>query len=105
LRRHIHLLVSLLISTSVPVRADVVDEYVKAQMQTLHIPGLSIAVVEKGRLIKAAGYGLANMETDTPATPETVYKIASLSKQFLAAAVMLLVEEARSGWTTRQKNT
>ena len=73
------------------------DEYVKVQMQTLHIPGLSIAVVEKGRLIKAAGYGLANVETDTPATPETVYKIASLSKQFLAAAVMLLVEEGKIG--------
>ena len=54
-------------------------------------------MVEKGRLIKAAGYGLANVETDTPATPETVYKIASLSKQFLAAAVMLLVEEGKIG--------
>lgn len=97
LRRHIHLFLSLLIAISVTARADAVDEYVKAQMQALHIPGLSIAVVEKGRLSKAAGYGLANVETDTPATPETVYKIASLSKQFLAAAVMLLVEEGKIG--------
>jgi len=97
LRRHFHLLLSLLIATCSPARADAVDEYVKAQMQSLHIPGLSIAVVEKGRVIKAAGYGLANVETDTPATPETVYKIASLSKQFLATAVMLLVEEGKIG--------
>jgi D-alanyl-D-alanine carboxypeptidase len=97
LSRHFHLLLSLLIATCSPVHADAVDEYVRVQMQTLHIPGLSIAVVEKGRLIKAAGYGLANVETDTPATPETVYKIASLSKQFLATAVMLLVDEGKIG--------
>jgi D-alanyl-D-alanine carboxypeptidase len=99
--RHIHLFLALVIATSGTARADAVDEYVKAQMQTLHIPGLSIAVVEKGRLIKAAGYGSANVETDTPATPETVYKIASLSKQFLAAAVMLLVEEGKIGLDDR----
>jgi D-alanyl-D-alanine carboxypeptidase len=96
-RRHINLFLSLLIATSLPVHADAVDEYVNAQMQKLHIPGLSIAVVKDGRLIKAAGYGLANAETDTPATPETVYKTASLSKQILATAVMLLVQEGKVG--------
>ena len=101
MNRNSHLVLSLLIGASVPVRADAVDDRVKAQMQALHIPGLSIAVVEKGRLIKAAGYGLANVETDSPATPETVYKIASLSKQFLAAAVMLLVEEGKIGLDDR----
>jgi D-alanyl-D-alanine carboxypeptidase len=95
--RHINLFLSLLIATSLPVRADAVDEYVSAQTQKLHIPGLSIAVVKDGRLIKAAGYGLANVETDTPATPETVYKTASLSKQILAPAVMLLVQEGKIG--------
>ena len=95
--RNTHLVLSLLIGASLPVRADAVDDYVKAQMQTLHPPGLSIAVLERGRLIKVAGYGLANVETDTPATPETVYKIASLSKQFLSAAIMLLVQEGKIG--------
>jgi len=97
LSRNTHLVLSLLIGASLPVRADAVDDYVKAQMQTLHPPGLSIAVLERGRLIKVAGYGLANVETDTPATPETVYKIASLSKQFLSAAIMLLVQEGKIG--------
>ena len=49
-----------------------VDDYIKLQMQRRHIPGLSLAVVKDGKMIKAKGYGLANVETNTPATPETV---------------------------------
>jgi CubicO group peptidase (beta-lactamase class C family) len=74
-----------------------VDGYVKQRMRELHIPGLSLAVVKEGRVIKANGYGLANLETNTPATPETVYKTASLSKPFIAAAVLLLMQEGKIG--------
>jgi CubicO group peptidase (beta-lactamase class C family) len=74
-----------------------VDDYVKERMRELHIPGLSLAVVKEGRIIKASGYGLASLETNTPATPETVYKTASLSKPFIAAAVLLLMQEGRIG--------
>src|SRR5438034_9355350 len=41
-------------------RADEVDDYVKAQMNKQHIPGLSLAVVKNGHIEKSAGYGLAN---------------------------------------------
>jgi CubicO group peptidase (beta-lactamase class C family) len=100
--RHSGILVlSFLIAASTPSQADQVDEYVKAQMHNLHVPGLSIAVVKEGKLIKAAGYGLANVETDTPATPESVYKIASISKQFIATAIMLLVQERKIGLEDR----
>ncbi|HWF06464.1 MAG TPA: serine hydrolase domain-containing protein [Candidatus Angelobacter sp.] len=71
------------------------DDYVTAQMQWEHIPGLSLAVVKDGKIILAKGYGLANVETRTPATPETVYKIGSVSKQFLAAGIMLLVQDGK----------
>lgn len=72
-----------------------VDTYVKAEMQKEHIVGLSLAVVKGGRIVKATGYGLANVETGTPATPETVYKIASISKQFLAAGIMLQQQDGK----------
>jgi D-alanyl-D-alanine carboxypeptidase len=72
-----------------------VDTYIRSEMQKTHIPGLSLAVVENGRIVKVAGYGLANVETHTPATPNTVYKIGSVSKQFLAAGIMLLVQEGK----------
>lgn len=80
-----------------PARADEVDEYVRAFINKLNIPGLSLAVVRDGRLVKAAGYGLANLELNAPATPETVYEIGSITKQFTAEAILLLVEEGKLG--------
>ena len=87
----------LLLAGSLVVKADVVDDYITTQMRWQHIPGLSIAVVRDGKIIKAKGYGLANLETGSSATPESVYKIGSVSKQFIAAGTMLLVEEGKIG--------
>ena len=64
-------------------------------MQRQHIPGLSLAVVRDGKVAKAKGYGLANIETNTPATPQTVYQIQSMTKQFTATGIMILVEEGK----------
>ena len=64
-----------------------VDAYVKGEMQKGHIAGLSLAVVKDGRIVKATGYGLANVETGTPATAETVYKIASVSKKVMTTLI------------------
>lgn len=77
------------------VRADEVDRYVTAFLAAHAIPGLSLAVVRDGKLLKAAGYGLANLESNSAATPETMYEIGSITKQFTAQAVMLLVQEGR----------
>ena len=85
----------LLLTAAVAVRADKVDDYVKAEMQKQHIPGLSLAVVKDGKIIKAEGYGLANVELNVPARPETVYKIGSVSKQFIAAGILLLLQEGK----------
>ena len=87
-------LVLLLIAT-VPVRADKVDDYVKAEMQRQHIPGTSIAVLKDGKIIKVEGYGLANVELNVPARPESVYKIGSVSKQLIAAAIMILIQDGK----------
>src|SRR5258708_3843847 len=64
-------------------------------METQRIPGLSIAVVRKGEIVKAKGYGFANVELNVPAKPETVYQSGSMGKQFTATAVMMLVEEGK----------
>lgn len=76
-------------------RADRVDDYVREQMRLRHIPGLALAVVRDGRVVKEAGYGLANVELDVPVSPSTVFEIGSISKQITAAAVMMLVEEGK----------
>jgi len=76
-------------------KADKIDDYVSARMRQLHIPGLSLAVVRAGRVTKAQGYGIANLELSAHATRETVYEIGSNTKQFTAAAIMMLVEEGK----------
>ena len=58
-------------------------------------PGCALGVVQRGDLVYARGYGMANLETRTPITPETAFYIASTSKQFTAAAVSLLASEGR----------
>ena len=80
---------------SSPACADKVDDFVKAQIQERHIPGVSIAVVRDGQLVKAQGYGLANVELNAPATAETIYQSGSVGKQFTATLVMMLVEEGK----------
>ena len=68
------------------------DDFIKAEMRRQNIPGLSLAVLRHGNVIKTAGYGFSNIKNRTPATPETIYKIASVSKQFVAAGILTLVQ-------------
>ena len=58
-------------------------------------PGPSVAVVRDGQLIFAKGYGLENIETDSSATVDTVFRAGSISKMFTAAAIMRLVEDGK----------
>jgi D-alanyl-D-alanine carboxypeptidase len=75
--------------------ADPTDDFIKREMQKQRIPGLALAVVKNGVVVKAAGYGVADRKTAVPVTPETVFKIASVSKQFMAAGIMVLVQDGR----------
>lgn len=74
-----------------------VDRYVAEQMREQRIPGLSLAVVREGQVIKAKGYGWANLEFNAPVTPGTKFESGSIGKQFTATAVMMLAEEGKIG--------
>lgn len=60
-------------------------------------PGMTIGIVRAGELIIHASAGLANIELAVPITPATTFRIASVSKQFTCAAILLLLEEGRLG--------
>jgi len=59
------------------------------------VPGASVVVIRDGRVTVRRAYGTANLERHTPATPETNYRLASVSKQFTAMAVMLLIRDGK----------
>ena len=66
-------------------------------MRKHHVPGISLAIVQRGQVVLAKGYGQANVELAVPATEDTVYQLASVTKTFTAAAIMLLVHEGKLG--------
>jgi D-alanyl-D-alanine carboxypeptidase len=72
-----------------------VDAAVADALAASSVPSASIAVVQNGRLVYAKAYGAARLEPRTPATPEMRYSIGSISKQFTAAAVLMLAEEGK----------
>lgn len=91
------LLLAPLGASSAQRRVDAVDEYVERAMARQHIPGLSLAVLRHGRVIKAKGYGVASVEHRAPATPHTVYELASTTKPFVATAILLLAQDGKLG--------
>ncbi|HKD52344.1 MAG TPA: serine hydrolase domain-containing protein [Candidatus Acidoferrum sp.] len=74
-----------------------VDALVQSELQKQHIPGAAVGVYRDGKLTRAQGYGLANVEWDAAVTPDTIFQSGSVGKQFTATAVMMLVEEGKVG--------
>src|SRR5579863_5318256 len=70
-----------------------IDSFVTAELARQHIPGIELGIYSRGRVLLAKGYGLADVELDVPVKAETVFQSGSVGKQFVSAAVMMLVEE------------
>jgi CubicO group peptidase (beta-lactamase class C family) len=73
------------------------DAIVRNAMRTHQIPGVCLGVIRNGRLIKATGYGYANVELKTPVSPASIFQSGSVAKQFTATAVMMLAQEGKIG--------
>ncbi len=72
-----------------------VDKIAKTALDELGAPSAVVAVVVDGKLVYVHAYGKARLEPPTPATVQMRYSIGSISKQFTAAAILLLVEEGK----------
>lgn len=73
------------------------DQRIEAAMAEDNIPGVLIGVASRGRLVHMQSYGMANVELRVPVSDSTVFEIGSISKQFVTAAIMLLVEDGKVG--------
>lgn len=72
-----------------------IDAIVEAPINDGKVAGTSIAVVHKGQTLVAKGYGKADLEWDIPTPPDATYEIGSVTKQFTAAAILLLRDEGK----------
>ena len=78
--------------------ADLIEKIDKVATDTLAktgVPSASIAIVKDGQIVYTKAYGDARLEPKTPATPQMRYSIGSISKQFTAAAILLLQEQGK----------
>ncbi|MGB7350311.1 MAG: serine hydrolase domain-containing protein, partial [Candidatus Acidiferrales bacterium] len=74
-----------------------IDQYVTAEMAKERIPGAEVGIYHRSQILLAKGYGLADVELSVPVKPETLFQSGSVGKQFVSAAVMMLVEEGKVG--------
>jgi D-alanyl-D-alanine carboxypeptidase len=88
---------TVLFSTLQPLltRADVIDDLVQAEIASQKIPGAAVIVVRAGEVVKVGAYGLADKQREIPVTPDTIFRLQSVSKSFAAAGILLLVEEGK----------
>jgi CubicO group peptidase (beta-lactamase class C family) len=85
----------LLFGAAASAHADKVDDYIQHQMAINHVPGVAVAVVRDGKVIKMKAYGLANLEWQQRVTPDTAFQLASSTKPFTGMLVMRLQEEGK----------
>jgi len=78
-----------------PQRLKSIDSFVAREMARQGIPGLAVGIYSRGRVLLAKGYGQANVELGVPVKPETMFNSGSVGKQFVSAAIMMLVEEGK----------
>ena len=77
------------------VRLERFEKEVDELRSRLKIPGLSAVVVKDQKVLLAKGYGFADLENRIPATPDTLYSIASVTKTFASTLVMRLMEQGK----------
>jgi D-alanyl-D-alanine carboxypeptidase len=82
-------------STIAPDLRQKIDKAAQDVLTHTGVPGASVAIVKDGAIAYVQAYGSARLDPDTPARPEMRYSIGSISKQFTAAAVLLLQEDGK----------
>ncbi|HXL18644.1 MAG TPA: serine hydrolase domain-containing protein, partial [Streptosporangiaceae bacterium] len=71
------------------------DEFVERERRRQHIPGVSLALTDRDRLLRVKTYGFANLDARTPLTPDHLLEIGSITKSFTSIALLQLRDEGR----------
>jgi CubicO group peptidase (beta-lactamase class C family) len=79
-------------------RLDRLCEQLDRQRESLHIPGCALAIVKDDQVILSRGFGVSDVEKNTPVMPQTLFAIGSSSKAFTAALCAMMVDEGKMTW-------
>jgi CubicO group peptidase (beta-lactamase class C family) len=93
MRTHVFSLLIVSLSAMAHGQADI-GKIVKDRMERAKTPGVTVAIIRDGKA-EITGYGYADLENKVPAKAETVYQIGSVTKQFTATMIMMLVEQGK----------
>lgn len=78
-----------------PIDANQIDSIIRRNIADKHIIGVSVGIMQNGRVVFARGYGVANIQSRTPVTPSTMFAIGSVTKQFTCSSIMMLQEQKK----------
>ncbi len=82
-------------STTTSASIEKARMYVQQLHQKLGVPGISIAVGRKDKIVWAEGFGFADKDKETPVTPQSIFRMGSISKSLTSAAIGLLYEKGK----------
>ena len=81
------------------VNAAQLDSIIRRAVADKHLVGLSVGVMQDGKIVLAKGYGVKTLGTTDSVTPRTMFAIGSVTKQFTCSALMILAEEKKLSLT------
>src|SRR4051812_41675781 len=76
-----------------PIDPSQIDSIIRQQIAEKHIIGVSVGIMQNGRVAFSRGYGVANVKSSTPVTPNTMSAIGSVTKQFTCSSLLMLQEQ------------
>ena len=94
----LRVLIGLLVAAAVCPAQDYVDRVVERARKEFDVPGIAVAIVKDGNVVLAKGYGVRKLGEPAPVTPHSLFRIASNTKAFTAAALAMLVDEGKLRW-------
>jgi CubicO group peptidase (beta-lactamase class C family) len=81
--------------SAAPIDPTTIDSIIRRNIAEKHIIGVSVGIMQNGKIVFARGYGLANIQSQTPVTPATMFAIGSVTKQFTCSSLMMLQEQKK----------
>ncbi|RDV29425.1 serine hydrolase [Alteromonas aestuariivivens] len=88
-------------ASTLPASLNDLPEVIEQALVQFHTPGMSVGVVKDNQVVYLQGHGLRSIEDRLPVTPETYFRLASVSKAFTATGIALLAESGDLNWQQR----